>query len=146
MDIINSLTTRIPILNDGLTGTLNFSGSRREGFRSWESDFDLMITFENQKVIWNLCQHLHYVNDSSIFQIFAFDNSNIPPGYCLLQELMSPNANHYLNCLINGKVYKSSSKWTTFATLICPNVWIHGPCVATNMPDFVFDKVRCINS
>lgn len=122
MDIIDSLTT-LPILNNGLKGTLNFSGSRREGFRFWESDFDMIITFENQKVIWNICRYQHYVNDSSIFQICAFGKLNSPPGYDLLQELMSPNANNYLNCVINGKVYKSRSKLTSSVPFKCMDTW-----------------------
>lgn len=146
MDAIENLMTGSMITKSGLTGTLNLSGSRREGFRFWESDFDMMSTIENLKVIWNLFQIQEYINDFSIFQVFAFDGSNSPPGYGLLQELKLPNPNDYLNCVINGKVYISSSKETSCASLINPNLWIHGPCIATNMPYYVLDRVSSIKS
>lgn len=46
MDIIDSLIILL-ILNNGLKGILNFSGSRWEGFCFWEFDFDMIIIFEN---------------------------------------------------------------------------------------------------
>lgn len=69
MDAIENLMTGSMITKSGLTGTLNLSGSRREGFRFWESDFDMMSTIENLKVIWNLFQIQEYINDFSIFQV-----------------------------------------------------------------------------
>lgn len=87
-----------------------------------ESDFDMMSTVENLKVIWNLFQVLHYINDLSIFQVFAFDGSNSPPGYGLLQGLKLQNPDDYLNCVINGKVYLSSSNSVSCASLIGPDL------------------------
>lgn len=145
-DAIENLMTGSMITNNGLKGTLNVSGSRREGFRFWESDFDMMSTVENLKVIWNVFQVLHYIHDFSIFQVFVFDGSNSPPGYGLLQGFKLSKPDNYLNCVINGKVYLSSSNSTRFASLINPDLWIHGPCIATNMPYFVFDRVTSIKS
>lgn len=71
VDAIENLMSGSMITKSGLKGTLNFSGSRREGFRFLESDFDIMSTVENLKVIWNLFQVLHYINDFSIFQVFC---------------------------------------------------------------------------
>lgn len=96
LDAIENFMTGSMITKNVLIKTLNFSGSRGEGFRFFlESDFDMMSTVENLKVIWNLFQLQHYVNDFSVFQVFAFDASNSPPGYGLLQELKLPNPYDY---------------------------------------------------
>lgn len=72
--------------------------------------------------------------------------SNSPPGYGLLQGLKLQNPDDYLNCVINGKVYLSSSNSASCESLIGPDLWTHGPCIATNVPYFVFDRVMCIKS
>lgn len=146
MDVTDILNTRSTILDEGVTATVNFSGSRREGFRFLESDFDIMVILENLRVIWNLSQCQRYDKNSSIHEIFAFDGSNSPPGYGLLQEIISPDAESHFNCVINGKVYVSSSKWTSFSSSFNEYFRIHGPCVAMNIPNFVIDKVECIRS
>lgn len=116
MDVTDILNTRSIIFNDGVIATGNLSGSRREGFRFIQSDIDVMLTFENLRVIWNLSHCQHYDKDSSIVEVFAFDNSNSPPGYGLLEVFMSPDAENPFHCVINGKVYVSSSQWTSFSS------------------------------
>lgn len=143
MDVTDILKTRSVILNQVVTLTANLGGSRREGFRFLASDYDLMITNENFRVIWNLSQHQRYDEDSAIYK---FDGSYSPPGYGLLQEIRSPLLENNFSCIINGKSYASSSNWTSSSSLVSTDLWIHGPCVAMNVPFSVIDGVECMRS
>lgn len=146
MDVTDILNTRSIIFNNGGITTVNLSGSRREGFCFIQSDIDLMLTVENLRVIWNRSHSQHYDKDSSIDEVFAFDNSNSPPGYGLLEVIMSLDAKYPLHCVINGKVYVSSSQWTSLGSSFNENIRIHGPCIAMTTPYFAFDEVECIRS
>lgn len=75
LDVTDILNTRSIVFN-GVIASANLSGSRREGFRFITSDFDVMFTVENLRVIWNLSHCQHYDKDTSIDEVFAFDNSN----------------------------------------------------------------------
>lgn len=69
MDVTDILNTRSIVFDEGVIASGNLSSSRREGFSFITSDFDVMLTIENLRVIWNLSHCQHYDNDSSIEEV-----------------------------------------------------------------------------
>ena len=58
------------------------SGSRREGFRFIDSDFDYMIWINDHRVFWDFSQATLY--NTHRYKRILCDSSESPPGFTLL--------------------------------------------------------------
>ncbi|XP_061167202.1 uncharacterized protein LOC133176047 [Saccostrea echinata] len=124
------------------------SGSRIEGFRFKESDWDTTHWQNNLRVIWNIFQVLSYHEES----LFLSDCSNSPPGFTLLQ-LLTSDVTYPIppTCIVmNGKLYLSSSKYrgmARFGIKSRPNLFQHGPCNNGNYRGlYDYDDAHCLFS
>ncbi|XP_061179560.1 uncharacterized protein LOC133188196 [Saccostrea echinata] len=124
------------------------SGSRKEGFRFKESDWDTMHWQNNLRVIWNIFQVLSYHEES----LFLSDCSYSPPGFTLLQ-LLTSDVTYPIppTCIVmNGKLYLSSSKYrgmARFGIKSRPNLFQHGLCNSGNYRGlYDYDDAQCLFS
>nr|XP_022304024.1 uncharacterized protein LOC111111369 [Crassostrea virginica] len=111
------------------------SGSRREGFRLEESDFDYMFWWNNHRVIFDMSQSEHYYTENKT--LILSDSSESPPGFTLL-ELLTPTTNRKVQsaCVpMNDRLYISSSLYRQQTqTHHYPGSRGHGPCESGELP------------
>eukprot|EP00105_Crassostrea_gigas_P003596 XP_011416501.2 PREDICTED: uncharacterized protein LOC105320313 isoform X1 [Crassostrea gigas] len=108
------------------TSTAMLSGSKREGFRSHESDSDTMIWLNDHRVIWDFSQVQFYNTQEDA--VILCDSSESPPGFTLLWlPLERANSRVISACVrMHGGLYISSSKYRS--SFIKHGSIIHGPC------------------
>ncbi|XP_062569346.1 uncharacterized protein LOC134231400 [Saccostrea cucullata] len=136
-------------ITDILTNQVNhsyprmISGSRGEGFRLDGSDIDIMYWENNKRVIWDLSQIQYY--NRNIYTLILCDSSESPPGFSLLQLLITrvrsirtslctiEVTNSISTALFerNNSLFISSSLCReTQRPLFPPGFIPHGPCVS----------------
>nr|XP_022300826.1 uncharacterized protein LOC111109030 [Crassostrea virginica] len=105
------------------------SGSRREGFRFKDSDFDFMFWSNNHRVLWDFSQATMCNTDSHA--LIICDSSESPPGFTLLWLPLEEAGRPVLSsCVrINGALYISSAMYRhNTCTLERSDSTVHGPC------------------
>lgn len=118
------------------------AGSKRDGFRFDQSDEDLMLCFDDIRVIWDRFQFSNSTEHKTLF-----DNSESQPGYGLLQILEKQKAeSSNLIITIKGKSYLSGSALKAYICSFSPLLRIHGPCASFNNGITNVDLAICLMS
>ncbi|XP_078337374.1 uncharacterized protein LOC111135341 [Crassostrea virginica] len=107
------------------------SGSRREGFRFEDSDWDIMYWPNNHRVLWDFSQATLY--NTHRYILILCDSSESPPGFTLLWLPMEEAHIFVLSsCVrINGALCISSAMYRDITcTLLRKDhtSTVHGPC------------------
>ncbi|XP_022342099.2 uncharacterized protein LOC111135913 [Crassostrea virginica] len=107
------------------------SGSKREGFRFKDSDFDVMFWPNNHRVLWDFSQAMLY--NTNRYRLILCDSSESPPGFTLLWLPLEEAGSYYINALsscvrINGALCISSAKFRDNTCTLFPDSTVHGPC------------------
>ncbi|XP_022302107.2 uncharacterized protein LOC111110066 [Crassostrea virginica] len=121
------------------------SGSIREGFRLKGSDLDIMLWWNNHRVIWDMSQSEHYYTENKT--LILSDSSESPPGFTLL-DLLTPTTDRKVQsaCVpMNDRLYISSSLYRQQTqTHRFPGSIGHGPCESGEIPGGgEYDVARC---
>ena len=129
--------------------TLNYSGSRAEGFRFDSSDKDWMLIYRDIRVIPELSHDSKY-ND--YITLLLMDNDRCTPGFTLLRQVSDskdPNINMSTvhKPALNGD-FLSCALWRERHTNICPlpGAFTHGPCCSGELFNYEYDLAHCIKS
>nr|XP_022340597.1 uncharacterized protein LOC111135131 [Crassostrea virginica] len=124
------------------------SGSRREGFRFQDSDFDCMYWQNDHRVLWNFSQATLY--NIHRYKLILCDSSESPPGFTLLWLPMEEaNGVVLSSCVrINGSLCISSAKYRDITcTIIQPDSTVHGPCSSGRFAGLLeYDYAHCFLS
>ncbi|XP_062580848.1 uncharacterized protein LOC134242743 [Saccostrea cucullata] len=134
MDIVETFRNRKSSV-DGDYAIL--SGSRREGFRLEGSDVDFMYSDNRFIVVWDLDQA--QVHELGKRTLLLCDRSESPPGYTLLQVILSRGMTAELNetgFKMNNNFYISSSKYRQ--SFLSVSYTEHGPCIGRYPMDFAY--------
>ncbi|XP_078337452.1 uncharacterized protein LOC111138505 [Crassostrea virginica] len=129
IDIMHSLIHKVTRTDEGV---LMLSGSRSEGFRFKDSDWDAMMWPNNHRVLWDFSEATLY--NTHIYFLILCDSSESPPGFTLLWLPLEKASRFELSsCVrINGALYISSAKHrdntNTLTNRIRPDSTVHGPC------------------
>nr|XP_022298634.1 uncharacterized protein LOC111107642 [Crassostrea virginica] len=105
------------------------SGSRREGFRFKDSDYDVMFWSIFYQVLWDFSQSILY--NTQRYNLILCDSSESPPGFTLLWLPLDRAHRRVLSsCVrINGALYISSAMYRhNTCTVLLPDSTVHGPC------------------
>nr|XP_022296462.1 uncharacterized protein LOC111106191 [Crassostrea virginica] len=105
------------------------SGSRREGFRFKDSDFDFMYWSNYNQVLWDFSQSILY--NTHRYTLILCDSSESPPGFTLLWLPLEIAERDVLSsCVrINGALYISSAMYKhNTCNVVRPDSTVHGPC------------------
>nr|XP_022346230.1 uncharacterized protein LOC111138508 [Crassostrea virginica] len=123
---------------------LMLSGSRREGFRFKDSDFDVMFWPNNHRVLWDFSQATLY--NTHRYKLILCDSSESPPGFTLLWLPMEEAYRHVLSsCVrINGALCISSAMYRE--CMCTEDCTVHGPCSSGRNGAFEYDKAHCFAS
>ncbi|XP_022340597.2 uncharacterized protein LOC111135131 [Crassostrea virginica] len=140
------------LLEHKVTGNKNtfvmISGSRREGFRFLDSDFDSMYWQNDHRVLWDFSQATLY--NTHKYKLILCDSSESPPGFTLLWlPLEEANWVVLSSCVrINGSLCISSAKYRDITcTIIQPDSTVHGPCSSgRHVGLFEYDNAHCFLS
>nr|XP_022302106.1 uncharacterized protein LOC111110065 [Crassostrea virginica] len=120
------------------------SGSQREGFRLKGSDLDIMILWNNHRVIWDMSQSEHYYTENKT--LILSDSSESPPGFTLL-ELRTPTPYREVQsaCVpMNDRLYISSFLFRQQTqTHYDPGSIGHGPCESGEVGGVEYDLACC---
>ena len=121
------------------------SGSKGEGFRFSSSDEDIMLIYNDVRVIHSMSQCRLYDANMSLLMM---ETEQTNPGYVLLRLLgKTTNSNITRSCVSYPTgTYLSSAKWRDEDPLIGPNQVIHGPCISGRIGTSEYDMVHCIKS
>ncbi|XP_022346230.2 uncharacterized protein LOC111138508 [Crassostrea virginica] len=145
-DLLNHKERRLNHLSDEM-----MSGSRREGFRFKDSDWDFMLWPNNHRVLWNFSQATLY--NTQIYTMILCDSSESPPGFTLLWLPLEQADRLVLSsCVrINGALCISSAMYrdNTFSELnqIAPDSIVHGPCSSGSIDgELEYDLALCFVS
>ncbi|XP_022298621.2 uncharacterized protein LOC111107632 [Crassostrea virginica] len=142
---IRELLEHKVISNDYLVRMV--SGSRREGFRFMDSDFDFMFWSNNHRVLWDFSQATMCNTDSHA--LILCDSSESPPGFTLLWLPLEEAGRPVLSsCVrINGALYISSAMYRhNTCTVILPDSTVHGPCSSGSDSGIEYDHAHCFVS
>nr|XP_022298633.1 uncharacterized protein LOC111107641 [Crassostrea virginica] len=124
------------------------SGSKREGFRFKDSDFDFMFWSNYNQVLWDFSQSTLY--NTHRYTLILCDSSESPPGFTLLWlPLEEANSVVLSSCVrINGALYISSAMYRHITcTLTLPDSTVHGPCSSGRIGcGFEYDFAHCFVS
>ncbi|XP_022322567.2 uncharacterized protein LOC111124015 [Crassostrea virginica] len=147
--IRREVTDIAEILQNKVTGTcynIHFmlSGSRREGFRFEDSDFDDMLWPTNHPVLWDFSQAQFYNTHRD--KVILCDSSESPPGFTLLWLPLEEASRIVLSAcvIINGALYISSAKYREGNIMGSDEV--HGPCTSGTRGSVEFDRAYCFVS
>ncbi|XP_078326449.1 uncharacterized protein LOC144622933 [Crassostrea virginica] len=141
-DITELLEHKVTGTCDNVHGML--SGSRREGFRFQDSDFDYMLWPADHPVLWDLSQAQFYNTHRD--KLILCDSSESPPGFTLLWLPMEEASMNVLSaCVrINGALYISSAKYRE--RNIRESNEVHGPCSSGTQGPVEYDLAHCFVS
>ncbi|XP_022321517.2 uncharacterized protein LOC111123482 [Crassostrea virginica] len=137
------------LLRNKVTGTCDnvhrmLSGSRREGFRFKDSDFDYMFWSTDHPVLWDLSQAQFYNTHRD--RLILCDSSESPPGFTLLWLPLEEASRNVLSACVrmNGTLYISSAKYRE--RNIRGSDEVHGPCSSGTYGPLEFDQAYCFVS
>ena len=123
------------------------SGSRGEGIRFNDSDFDIMHWGNSERVVWNFSQLQFYNTD--LYGIMLSDSSESPPGFTMLLLPLLDTLRSELSatpCVkINVILCVSSEKYRN-SKCSCKNFITHGPCKSGRINNIENDHAHCLFS
>ena len=124
---------------------MHSSGSKGEGFRFSSSDEDIMLIYNDVRVIKSVSQCRLYDANTTLL---VMETEQTNPGYVLLRLLSKTTNSDVIRSCVSYPTgtYLSSAKWRDEDPIIGPNQVIHGPCISGRIGTIEYDMARCIKS
>ncbi|XP_061188859.1 uncharacterized protein LOC133197035 [Saccostrea echinata] len=155
LDITEKLTNQV----NSDSNSIMTSGSYREGLRLKGSDIDIMYWRNYERVIWDLSQTRYY--NRHRYTLILCDCSDSPPGFCLLQLLITAPIIATSSCIFgiadinnlstlvrtNGALFMSSKIYReTRGPGLTLRFTPHGPCASGIHAGLEYDFAYCFGS